>query len=332
MMKRWVLALMLFSVGYNCAADDIRPAWLQLTEASSGGSFDVIWKQPITPGKRGRIEPSFSEICTTTGNPTVNRTDEWLTQYSRLSCGDQQGADQTVSITGLEQTVINVFVRLVSADGSVKSFIVKPREPVFVFNWATQAADDADLLTYFTFGVMHLLEGYDHVLFVIALVLLVRVPIKLVQVVTSFTVAHSLTLAAATLGLVSISQNAVEAVIALSIVFLALELIKAQQDKPSLLVKYPWTMTFVLGLLHGFGFAGALTEIGLPQETIALALLLFNLGVEVGQLIIVAMVLAGLFFSRTIAQSLVVKLRSLPAYLIGSIASFWLIQRLLILF
>lgn len=326
---RAALVLIFFATTVNIAADDIRPAWLQITETTSSGVFDLVWKQPAEQNRNQKIEPVFPEACISINKTTFDRNEEWLIKRTRLSCGDETSADQMVRINGLEHALMSVFVRLVQVDGTVKSFIVKPSDPAFALHWG---ADDSDLFTYFQFGLEHLLAGYDHILFVIGLVLLVRLPIKLIQVVTSFTIAHSLTLALSTLGLVSISQNVVEAVIALSIVFLAFELVRAQDHNPSLLTQYPWAMTFFLGLLHGFGFASALTTIDLPQETIVPALLLFNIGVEIGQLMLVSVVLAGLFFSRFIPHSLLMKIRSLPAYLLGSIGSFWLIQRIVVIF
>ena len=179
---------------------------------------------------------------------------------------------------------------------------------------------------YLWLGMEHLLEGYDHILFIIGLVLLVRRPLLLFKVVTSFTVAHSITLALATFGAVSLAQAPVEALIALSIVFLAVELVQPGST-PSIMRRFPWAITFVFGLLHGFGFAGALTEIGLPEEAAILALLLFNVGVELGQLLIVAVMLILLLVIARLPLALPAVVKRLPAYAIGTTAAFWFIER-----
>lgn len=186
---------------------------------------------------------------------------------SRITCGEKGLEGQTITIAGLERTMIDVFVEIVSSSGTTSTLMLKPQRASFVMEADAGTGSGTGSLGYFRLGVEHLLTGFDHILFVIGLVLLVRTPMKLIKVVTSFTVAHSLTLALSTWGIVSLSQSAVEAVIALSILFLAVELARSDKPSDSLLLRYPWAIAFVFGLLHGFGFAGALTEIGLPQGT-----------------------------------------------------------------
>jgi hydrogenase/urease accessory protein HupE len=202
--------------------------------------------------------------------------------------------------------------------------VVRPTRPEAVLRgerpWQVTAGE------YLVLGFHHILLGIDHLLFVLALLMLVPNMRTLVWTITSFTLAHSLTLAAATLGWVHVPQAPVEAVIALSILFVAMEIVHWRQGRPGLTRRWPWLVAFTFGLLHGFGFAGALSEIGLPEHAIPLALLFFNVGVELGQL---------LFIGAVIAVSLVLKRITwpgwawrVPVYTIGSLAAFWTIQRI----
>jgi hydrogenase/urease accessory protein HupE len=181
--------------------------------------------------------------------------------------------------------------------------------------------------TYLALGVEHILTGFDHLLFVLALLLIVKSARRIVATVTAFTVAHSLTLAAATLGFVHLPQPPVEAAIALSIAFVAAEIVHGLDGRPGLTARAPWLVAFAFGLLHGLGFAGALAEIGLPQSAIPLALLCFNLGVELGQLAFVVALLACLALARRARIPWPRAARPLPAYAIGALAMFWVIER-----
>jgi hydrogenase/urease accessory protein HupE len=186
--------------------------------------------------------------------------------------------------------------------------------------------------TYFLLGVEHILSGIDHLLFVLALMLLVKGMGRIIATVTAFTLAHSLTLAGATLGFVQMPGPPIEAVIALSIVFVASEIIHSRRGSPGLTERYPWVVAFTFGLLHGFGFAGALAEIGLPQASIPMALLFFNVGVEAGQLLFIASLLAILALARQITRRINVPQPAwawaVPPYAIGGVAAFWVIQRI----
>ena len=190
--------------------------------------------------------------------------------------------------------------------------------------------------TYLRLGIEHALFGFDHLLFVLALVILVRDWRRVALTVTAFTVAHSMTLAAATLGLVDVPGPPLEAAIALSIVLVAVEIVNARRGTPALTARRPWLVAFGFGLLHGFGFAGALAEVGLPHHAIPLALLFFNLGVEIGQLSFVAVVLAVVWLFRramalrlesALVQRTVDQLDVIGAYAIGALAAYWLIER-----
>jgi len=230
---------------------------------------------------------------------------------------------QTVRIDGLSSTVIDALARYERMDETTQVVRLTPSEPGFVItdseSWTQVAA------TYSLLGVEHILLGVDHLLFVLALLLLVPNIRTLVWTITAFTVAHSLTLAAATLGWVHVPQAPVEAVIALSILFVAVEIVHWHQGKAGIARKWPWIVAFTFGLLHGFGFAGALSEIGLPEHAIPLALLFFNLGVEAGQLLFIATVLAVWAMARRVSWPQWAW--RIPVYTIGSMAAFWTIER-----
>ncbi len=216
-------------------------------------------------------------------------------------------------------------MRLERLDGTTQVELLAPKAPSFVVaatqGWLGIAA------TYLRLGVEHILLGIDHLLFVLALLILVDGRRRLIGTVTAFTAAHSLTLAAATLGFVHVPQSPVEAIIALSIVFVAGEIAHAHQGRPGLTQRYPWVVAFTFGLLHGFGFAGALTEVGLPEQAIPLALLFFNVGVEVGQLLFIAVALGLGALAARIPMSRPAWAWKVPAYGIGTVATFWTIQR-----
>jgi hydrogenase/urease accessory protein HupE len=229
-----------------------------------------------------------------------------------------------IAVHGLEATMVDVLVRIALTDGRVVSRMLRPDAPSFIF---TAASAGPAARGYVILGVEHILTGLDHLLFVLCLLLLVRGVGRIVKTVTAFTIAHSITLGLATLGYVSMPPAPVEAVIALSIVFLATEIAKRRAGAPSLTERQPWIVAFTFGLLHGFGFAGALTEVGLPANDIPLALLLFNLGVEAGQLVFVTAVLPIVVAVRRATVSPRAWLRPVPAYGLGTVAAFWLIAR-----
>ena len=184
-------------------------------------------------------------------------------------------------------------------------------------------------------GIEHLIGGIDHVLFVIGLVLFIRSPWMLLKTITAFTLAHSITLALSILGIVSLPQAPVEAVIALSIVFLARELAQPEEQRSALTRSSPWLMAFAFGLLHGLGFAGVLREIGLPEDALFSSLLLFNVGIEIGQIIVVGILIFALWLWRKVSDGLSLSprlLNSSAAYVMGSVAMYWTIDRTLLLF
>jgi hydrogenase/urease accessory protein HupE len=235
-------------------------------------------------------------------------------------------AGKAVAFPDMPTSRVDVLVRLVRADGSEQLARILPSDPQFAVTASPGSYEVAR--TYTVLGVEHILTGVDHLMFVLALIMLVRGTRRLLVTVTAFTMAHSITLALATLGVIHVPGPPVEATIALSIVFVASEIVQGLRGHEGLAAKKPWLVAFTFGLLHGLGFAGALAEVGLPVNAIPIALLFFNIGVEIGQLLFIAAVIAlarlvmRLARDRDLRPALIV-----PAYVIGAVASFWVIER-----
>ena len=304
-------------------AHEVRPAYLELTETSPG-AFDVLFKTPMRGDSRLSLDVGFSGRVES-ATPVVSRmTDDAMVQTWRVTAVDPL-AGQEIAIDGLTSTLTDALVRVAFADGRSWVERLTPSAPSATIPAATSGWSVA--ATYLDLGVEHILFGIDHLLFVLALILIVPNTWQLVMAITAFTVAHSITLAAATLGFVNVPLPPVEAAIALSIAFVAPEIVRAREGKVGIAARSPWVVAFAFGLLHGFGFAGALNEVGLPAGHIPMALLFFNVGVEIGQLLFVAIVLGlGTLFRR--ARCPLPRWAALgPPYLIGSLAMFWVIQR-----
>jgi hydrogenase/urease accessory protein HupE len=325
-LRGWAVGAVLFALAPAGAsrAHEVRPGYLELREREPG-TFDVLWKVPARGGERLAIEPRLPERCREVSRPRLLASEAAVTARWGVRCAGGL-AGGTLAIAGLEATLTDVLVRIEAADGRARVARLTPRAPSLVVAAEPGRAEVA--ATYLGLGVEHILEGIDHLLFVLALVLLVREPKRLVATVTAFTVAHSLTLAAATLGFVRVAQAPVEAVIALSIVFVAGEIVHEARGRPGLTARKPWLVAFVFGLLHGLGFAGALREVGLPEGSIPLALLFFNLGVELGQLLFLACMLPLAALARRAARRWPAAAAQVPAYGIGSVAAWWTLERI----
>jgi hypothetical protein len=300
------------------AAHEVNPAFLELTETESG-QFDVVWKQPIKDGRRLKLDPVFPEDCETSPIALEGAVGAVVSRWT-LSCALNEGE---IRVDGLDRTLTDVFVQIHRIDGSVASVVLKPAAAAFELGEETSSAP---LLAYFRIGVDHIIFGYDHLLFVLGLCLLVR-PAQLLLTVTAFTVAHSITLGLSTLAGITLPGPPVESVIALSLILLAREAITLQRGGRSLTSQYPWAIAFGFGLIHGFGFAGALADIGLPKDQEIWALLLFNLGVEAGQVafvIALAVLAAGLTY---VARNWLSRGKIAAAYLVGVSGTIWLVER-----
>ncbi len=319
-----IFGWLLFAVALPATADEFRPAYLQLRQVDAT-SYDVLWKVPaLDETTTLKVVPIFPEGARALTPVHSSYAAGTAVQRWRIEV-DGGLADKAIEFSNLSAARIDVLVRLERADGSVQMGRVLPLDLRFVVKASPGAFEVVQ--TYTVLGIEHILLGFDHLLFVLALLILVRGGRRIVLTVTAFTVAHSITLAMATLGWVALRGAPVEATIALSIVFLAREIAMAWRGHASLTQRMPWLVAFVFGLLHGLGFAGALAEIGLPQNAIPLALLCFNIGVEIGQLLFVGAVLAVVMVSQRWLYRMSRTLRWLSPYAIGGVASYWLIAR-----
>jgi hydrogenase/urease accessory protein HupE len=308
---------------FDADAHEVRPGYLELRQKDAE-NYDVLWKVPAVGEMRLALYPQWPESCRPLSAPIRFQTTEAYVERASLSCAG--GLDgRRITIGGLTATLTDVLVRLVREDGSAQVVRLTPSAPSFVVAAAANRLQVA--ATYLQLGVEHILRGIDHLLFVLALLILVKGARRLAATVTAFTVAHSLTLGAATLGLVTVPQRPVEAVIALSIVFVAMEIVHGREGRAGLTERMPWVVAFTFGLLHGFGFAGALSEVGLPPQAIPVALVLFNVGVELGQLLFIAVLLGLVALARRVKFAAPPWAQLVAPYAIGSVAMFWVIQR-----
>ncbi|MXN63445.1 HupE/UreJ family protein [Stappia sp. GBMRC 2046] len=304
-------------------AHELRPAFLEITEARPG-IYDVLWKVPARGEFRLSLNVRLPENCRETAAPVISN--DGVAVLSRWSVACEGGlAGRRVAIDGLASTFTDVLVRIAHLDGSVQSARLMPDYPQVTVEASPTSTDTAR--TYFLLGVEHILLGFDHLLFVLALLLFIDNTRKLVETVTAFTLAHSITLAFATLGLAHAPQGPVEALIALSIVFVAAEILRKENGRVDLSSRYPWVIAFLFGLLHGFGFGGALRDIGLPQNDVPLALLTFNLGVEAGQLIFIAFTLLTIAGLKLIFTSPTPLPKTIMTYAVGSVSAVWFVER-----
>jgi hydrogenase/urease accessory protein HupE len=317
----WLVCLLSPAITH---AHESRPAYLEITEVQQA-IYDITWRRPARGDRVLAMQPVFPEHCAIQGKVANYLYSGAHTSRWSLECKDRGLADQTIAIDGLAQTITDVLVRIQFLDGTTLTQILKPNATAFVVegspdSWKVMA-------DYFVLGVEHILGGIDHLLFVLCLLLIVKGNWLLVKTITAFTIAHSITLAMATLGFVKVPQAPIEAMIALSILFLAVELVKQQKGESDIAIRAPWIVAFIFGLLHGFGFAGALAEVGLPQADIPLALLMFNAGVEAGQLLFIAGVIIIIHVWKYMTRLELTWLPKVTVYAIGSTASFWVIER-----
>jgi hydrogenase/urease accessory protein HupE len=309
-------------------ADEFKPGYLQLMQLDHD-TYDVLWKVPaIDESTTLKVRPQFPD-GTEALTPVRSTFSRGIT-VQRWRIRVPQGLDgKAVFFSQLSETRIDVLARLVRLDGTVQLERILPVNPSFVGRASPGRLEVVK--TYTILGIEHILSGFDHLLFVLALVLLVQGTRRLLVTITAFTAAHSLTLAGATLGWVQVPGPPVEASIALSIVFVASEIVHARQGRYSVTQHFPWLVALTFGLLHGFGFAGALAEVGLPQSSIPIALLFFNAGVEIGQVLFVGAVLTIIAVGWRAGQRLRLPqpawLWRIAPYVIGGLASFWLVER-----
>jgi hypothetical protein len=322
-----LLAVLLLAVALTPApvgADEIRPALLDITERE-GGWVDVVWKVPMKGDRSLALKPVLPDFFESAAPPSGRAVGGAFVQYSSYRTGGRELTGSTLSVDGLAGLSTDVLVRIKLQDGTEHSAVLRGSNLDFVIPPRPTKGEVA--LSYWQMGTLHILEGWDHLLFLATLLLIVSGIWPLLKTVTAFTLAHSLTLVLATLGVVNIPPVPTEAVIALSILLLAVEALHKGRGEYTLAERYPWLIAFTFGLVHGLGFAGALSEIGIPQNEVPLALLMFNVGVETGQVlfvVVVSLLLEGL--RRLNPNSSAIFARTAP-YAIGGVAAFWTIQR-----
>ena len=335
-MKPFVRALLTLAMALaalacgSLHAHELQPGFLELRETAPG-RYEVLWKLPSlgeSSDVRMPIAPIFPESCRQLGDARSERAGTAWVFTARVECKDGL-AGRTIAIDGLEAFTTDVLVRAQHADGGVETHVLKPIQPSVTL----RAAGDTrrGVGAYLYLGIEHILLGVDHLLFVLGLLLIVRDRWMLLKTITAFTVAHSITLAVATFGVAQVSAAPLNAAIALSILFLGPEIVRTWRGETSFTIRHPWVVAFAFGLLHGFGFASGLAQLGLPKGEVPLALLLFNVGVEIGQLAFVAVVLLLERAFRVLQVNWPRFVERLPGYAVGTLGAFWTIQRVLML-
>ena len=317
------LAVVLLAVPMSASAHEVRPAYLQIDQVGPA-RYSVLWRTPMISGMRMPVILRYSDGIKVVTGPSERQLPDSLIERSIIEApGGLVG--QRITFFGLQASITDVMVRVKLKDGTVTTTMVRPAQP-----WIEVQAQQSSFQVVKVFvveGIEHILFGFDHLLFVLALMLIVRSTRTLLLTITAFTVAHSITLTFATLGWVLLPSGPVEIMIAFSIVLVAAEIVAKERGQTSLAIRAPWVVAFAFGLLHGFGFASALKNLGLPQGDIPLALFCFNVGVEIGQLMFVAVILASMaLFRRLISTPRRPIVAS--AYSIGIVAAYWTLERI----
>lgn len=331
----WVLRALFFCLLLGVLAQvsgarahESRPAYLEIKETAPG-RFDVLWRTPRLAGMRLPVVLKFPADVRNVTEPTLRELPDSLIERRLIQTGGSGLTGKRIEFVGLQATITDVLVRVQMGDGRDLTMLVKPSQA-----WIEIAASQgpwAVVSVYLVHGIQHICFGVDHLLFVLGLLLIVKDRWMLVRTVTAFTLAHSITLAIATLGYAKAPLVPLNAAIALSILFLGPEVVRSWRQETSFTIRHPWVVAFLFGLLHGFGFAGALTSAGLPRQDLPLALFSFNVGVEIGQVAFVLLVVA---LERSFRQLEIRWPRwaeVLPGYAVGSLGAFWTIQRTAIL-
>ena len=335
-MKIWVYLTVIFVLALSMdgivRAHEVRPGYLQIKQLDVQ-TYGLLWKVPAKGDRRIGLYVRLPINCRNSQAASRFAGGAYIERWRATCEGGLK--DGTIAIDGLEATRTDVLVRVEHSSGQTQTVRLTPSRPEFkVIGGAGPAAV---MRTYFKLGVEHILLGFDHLLFILALVFLVQGWRRLLATITAFTVAHSLTLAAATFGWLQVPQAPVEAVIALSIMFVAVEVLHRHRGRTGIATRKPWIVAFTFGLLHGLGFAGALRSVGLPDHAIPLALAFFNVGVEAGQLLFVAALFLLFWLANqsmggraaAVGRSFLpgTMLTRAASYVIGTLAAFWLIER-----
>lgn len=309
-------------------AHEVRPGYLELQQTARD-TYNLLFKLPAL-GEEFRLALYVSLPKGTQDIATPRALFTGGAYVERRTIRREGGlTGQSIAIEGLSSTFTDVLVRLQDIDGTTHTDRLTPTRPSFVVTAAPGTAEVA--LTYLQLGIEHIVLGVDHLLFVLGLVLLVNNRWMLIKTITAFTIAHSITLAVATFGYATIPVPPLNTAIALSILFLGPEIIRARRGGTSLTIRQPWIVAFGFGLLHGFGFASGLTQMGLPQNDIPMALFSFNVGVELGQLGFVALVLLLEKSFKVLEVRWPRTVELFPAYAVGGLGAYWTIDRLIVI-
>lgn len=317
-----MIVLLGLVIGPGTNAHEVRPAYLEITQ-SDATHYSIVWKQPTLGDIALRLVPHVS-----TGWLGQQPIDQYASAGFLIRtwkiASTESLAGSTVYIEGLEDSITDVLVRLRFLDGRMQQVILRPEQPRFEIASDTRSASSVP--TFLVHGIQHILSGFDHLLFVLGLMLIVSDRWMLFKAVAAFTVAHSITLTLALVANVSLPSLLVEALIAASIFILGLEIVRAKRGATSLTIRYPWAVAFFFGLFHGMGFAGGLSELGLAGLDLLSALLFFNFGVEVGQLAFIALVLVVARALASLPMERSVALARIPAYIVGIAGAYWTLQ------
>jgi hydrogenase/urease accessory protein HupE len=305
-------------------AHEARPAYLAIDEVAPG-QFSILWRTPVLSGMRLPVVLGLPAGLRDLRPPQIDELTDSRIERRWVDAGPGDLEGKRIDFLGLQMTITDVFVRIARFDGAHSTEIVRPSRPYIDIPTPRGALSTAQ--AFILQGIEHILFGADHLLFVLGLLLIVKNRWMLVKTITAFTVAHSLTLAAATLGSANIPAPPLNAAIALSILFLGPEVVRSWRGETSFTLRHPWVVAFAFGLLHGFGFASGLTALGLPRGEVPLALLSFNIGVEIGQLGFVALILLLLRAFQILDMRWPLWLQRAPGYVVGSLGAFWTIQR-----
>jgi hydrogenase/urease accessory protein HupE len=326
-MMQWALRslALLLPLFFACTvhAHEARPGYLEIRQTTAE-SYQVLWRVPAVGDMRLSIRPRFPDRCRVAGDASSFFTADSYTERSTISCSAGLNG-QRIRIVGLEATLTDVLVQASLLDGAHWTAVARSSQPWVDFTGSKSLWEVAQ--SYFLHGIKHILFGADHLLFILGLLLIVKDRWMLLKTVTAFTIAHSITLSIATLGYARLPTDSLNAAIALSIFFLGPEIVRAWRGETSFTIRHPWIVAFVFGLLHGFGFASAMTSAGLGRHDLPLALFSFNIGVEVGQ---AGFILLVLLLERAFRQ-LEVRwpgwAEYTPGYAVGTLGAFWTIQR-----
>ena len=326
-----IAALVLISLigtGAAVSAHESQPGTLDLRQVDKD-RYEVTWRAPIYYGQPHPARLALPDEWKNVVEPTVRMLPDSQVFRRVVTVGSQGVEGSILRFPGLEKTITDVFVRLNRLDGTTMTAVVRPSKPYAQLRgertWYTTAGE------YIGLGFHHILQGVDHLLFVLGLLLIVKGRMMLLKTITAFTVAHSITLAIATLGYASAPLPPLNAAIALSILFLGPEIVRTWRGETSLTIRFPWVVAFLFGLLHGFGFASGLSTTGMPKAELPLALLFFNVGVEAGQLVFVFAALALARSFKVLEVNWPRWAEALPGYAVGSLGAYWTIQRTAIL-